>query len=68
MFRSPDYKAAKERKRNGWESDTQKAKTEAWLRSRGLTPPQTADECWELVLNTLTEALFASKDVKEPYS
>lgn len=58
MFRSPNLEAARAKRNGGWEGYVQREKTESWLRSRGLTPPNTADGCWELVLNTLTQSLL----------
>ena len=61
MFRSPNLAVARAKRKSGWETYTQRAKAEVWLRSRGLTPPNTADECWELVVNTLTKPLLGDE-------
>ena len=61
MFRSPNLEVARAKRKSGWETYTQRAKAEVWLRSRGLTPPNTADECWELVVNTLTQPLLGDE-------
>ena len=53
MFRAPNLEAARARRKSGWESHTQRVKTEEWLRNHDITPPESADEAWELVLRLL---------------